>query len=181
MPNRRVFLAVDILPEGIEEWNEAYQRMEAFVIQHGAMYGFASDLKEFDDEQRATIMDLYASDPNASSNGPGRSDMPPSTSAGKLTIELYDDQVPKAAENFFRLCTGDKGKGKAGKQLHYKGCPIHRVLKGFCLQGGDIVKGDGSAGDSIYGNASLLRRKKKEFVLHLCANVCSSPRWEVQR
>lgn len=41
--------------------------------------------------------------------------------------------------------------GKSGKPLHYKGSKIHRLKRGFVLQGGDFVKGDGSAGDSIYG------------------------------
>jgi peptidyl-prolyl isomerase D len=41
--------------------------------------------------------------------------------AGRVVFELYNDIVPKTAENFRTLCTGEKGKGSAGVPLHYKG------------------------------------------------------------
>lgn len=34
-----------------------------------------------------------------------------------------------------------------------QGVVFHRIAKGFCCQGGDIVKGDGSGGDSIHGSS----------------------------
>ena len=95
--------------------------------------------------------EMYDSDPTWTAQGPMRAEAPPPAIAGRLTVTLWDDVAPKAAANFRSLCTGAKGKGKAGKPLHYKGCPIHRVVAGFVAQGGDIVRGDGSAGDSIYG------------------------------
>merc|ERR1712083_148405 len=71
--------------------------------------------------------------------------------AERVTIELYADSVPKTAENFRALCTGERGVGQLGKPLHFKGSKFHRVIPGFMAQGGDITAGNGTGGDSIYG------------------------------
>lgn len=70
----------------------------------------------------------------------------------RLVVELFSDVVPKTAENFRSLCTGEKGSGRStSKPLHYKGSIIHRIVKGFVAQGGDFTRQDGSGGESIYG------------------------------
>ncbi|XP_067663824.1 peptidyl-prolyl cis-trans isomerase D-like [Haliotis asinina] len=73
-------------------------------------------------------------------------------SIGKVVFELFKDKLPKTAENFRALCTGEKGVGPTtGKPLHYKGCPFHRIIKDFMIQGGDFSNHNGTGGESIYG------------------------------
>jgi hypothetical protein len=54
--------------------------------------------------------------------------------AGRITMELFASVVPKTAENFRALCTGEKGVGKSGVKLHYKASKFHRVIPGFMCQ-----------------------------------------------
>ncbi|KAK2747919.1 peptidyl-prolyl cis-trans isomerase cpr6 [Myotisia sp. PD_48] len=92
---------------------------------------------------------------------------------GRVIFELFTDVVPKTADNFRALCTGEKGNGKTSVPLCYKGMQVkppgerlkfelttfysalgsifHRIIKQFMIQGGDFTEFNGTGGESIYG------------------------------
>jgi len=69
------------------------------------------------------------------------------TVLGKVQVGLFDDVVPKTAENFKQLCTSKK------KGFGYVGSKFHRVVPDFVIQGGDFLNGDGTGSVSIYGKS----------------------------
>jgi len=69
----------------------------------------------------------------------------------RVRFALYADTVPRTAENFRSLCTGERGMGRCGQPLHFKNTLVHRVVRRSLIEAGDIENYDGTGGESIYG------------------------------
>lgn len=65
---------------------------------------------------------------------------------GQLDLILYDDDVPKTVDNFVHFLT-DPGLG-------YLNSVFHRIIRGFMVQGGDFLNGDGTGSTSIYNGGN---------------------------
>ncbi|KAI8799364.1 peptidyl-prolyl cis-trans isomerase 1 [Cladochytrium replicatum] len=89
---------------------------------------------------------------------------------GRIVMEIFADAVPKTAENFRALCTGEITT-EAGLHLHYKGSIFHRVIKGFMIQGGDFTNRNGTGGVSVYGekfaDEAFIFKHDKPFLLSM--------------
>ncbi|KAJ3025441.1 UNVERIFIED_CONTAM: cytochrome P450 monooxygenase 7 [Siphonaria sp. JEL0065] len=77
----------------------------------------------------------------------------PLSVVGRIKMELFKDVVPKTAENFRQLCTGEFKRN--GVPQGFKNCTFHRIIKDFMVQGGDFLKGDGTGSTCIYGGDSF--------------------------
>jgi cyclophilin family peptidyl-prolyl cis-trans isomerase len=62
------------------------------------------------------------------------------TDKGAIELEFFPADAPKGVENFRLLA----------KRGYYNGLTIHRIVKGFMLQGGDPM-GNGMGGESAWG------------------------------
>lgn len=91
--------------------------------------------------------------------------------AGRIVFELFHSVVPKTAANFLHLTLGDKGETDGGVKRSYEGCGFHRVIKSFMLQGGDFTNGNGTGGESIYGekfeDENFTLKHDKPFLLSM--------------
>lgn len=148
---RQVFLEIKI--GDIEEHNDAVQRYnkaKAWVKQWTSTYGFSSDnLDELESEDKETLKDIFANDPTASSEQ-WIVDAPTPLAGGRIVIDLFDKECPKTSDNFSSLCTGGKIGKSSKKPLHFLNTRMFRLVKDYMVQGGDVTRGDGSGGDSIF-------------------------------
>ena len=71
--------------------------------------------------------------------------------AGRIVIGLFGDTVPYTVYNFVSLIEGTIQSQTDGNMLTYKNSPFHRIIPGFMAQGGDITRGDGMGGESVWG------------------------------
>ncbi|KAG0702200.1 cyclophilin-like domain-containing protein [Suillus ampliporus] len=125
----------------------AYFTTRNLLANNAAIYGFPSDPQDLSSEQQEMLREIDKSHVL-------RFVPPEPLCVGRLVFELNPEaSLKKTTTNFTALCTGEKGKCKnaRNKELHYLECPIHRIVRDFMAQGGDITRGDGSGGESIYG------------------------------
>jgi peptidylprolyl isomerase len=83
---------------------------------------------------------------------------------GRIVFKLYDDIVPKTAENFRVLCQKVKPEG-------YGNTSFHRIISQFMAQGGDFTHGNGTGGRSIYGekfkDENFIKKHDKPYLLSM--------------
>lgn len=94
--------------------------------------------------------EIYNTNPNLCSEGEIQLVKPVDLPGGKMVIALFKD-TPKTSENFLQLCQGSVVDKKSKVGLHYKNTQFFRRIQNYMAQGGDVTRGDGSGGMSIYG------------------------------
>ena len=148
----RAYLDLDV-----DDAYAQFKRASHFVESCDLKYVLSSKkIDELGGGEVLRLAELYENDFEWAAKGQMQARPQPNC---RVVFELYEDIAPLAVENFLALCRGDRGVDKgSGVKLHYKGCPVHRVVKGFVMQGGDIVKGNGSGGASVRAPSLSLAR-----------------------
>ena len=100
MASEKVFLEVEIRPDGVDEWLAGFERAKEFVKEKGAMYGTGAAIEDLDDDAKEMLAEIYEADAEWSAKGAARFSAPPDVRAGRLVIDLWKAKVPKTAENF---------------------------------------------------------------------------------
>ncbi|KAL7532296.1 hypothetical protein ACHAXR_004545 [Thalassiosira sp. AJA248-18] len=167
----------------------------AFVDATDSRYGFCSkDLRKLGGSELSRMHELMSNDHEWSCKIPTDvqaviTEFPPNGS--RIIFKLYWDIAPLACENFATLCTNGGNSldllssskkttrpvsapmGESGKELTYRNSTIHRVVKGFIVQGGDFVFGNGSGGESIYNGKKFKDERAGLGLKHDKAGVLS--------
>ena len=116
-----------------------FKRASHFVESCDLKYALSSKkIDELGGGEVLRLPELYSNDYEWTAKGAMQARPQPNC---RVVFELYEDIAPLAVENFLALCRGDRGVDKgSGVKLHYKGCPVHRVVKGLqCLRNLCIV------------------------------------------
>ncbi|KAI8890000.1 hypothetical protein K501DRAFT_237652 [Backusella circina FSU 941] len=147
----KVFL--DIKIGNVAEFNDAqarFDKVNSWLKQWYSTYGFSHDTAEqLSAEEKETLHDILANDPTATAEK-WLIDAPIPLGGGKMVFELFGKECPKTCDNFVALCKGGKVGKSSKKELLYKNTTMFRLVRDFIVQGGDVTRGDGSGGDSIY-------------------------------
>ena len=168
----------------------------AFVNATDSRYGFSSkDLRLLGGSELSRIQaeDLIACDhdfaPKLKEVGGFAVAHNLKTDGGRIVLELFWDKAPLACENFMVLCgrtsetDGRRSNSKSsprnvplgvcGKPLTYIGSKIHRVIRGFVMQGGDFVMGNGAGGESIFSGKKFKDERPGLLLKHNRRGVLS--------
>ncbi|KAJ3195577.1 hypothetical protein HK101_011720 [Irineochytrium annulatum] len=132
----------------------AYDRCRALIRAQGPALGIDQATAPEDlDEVQVELVQSAASGPEDSVL---RFQPPPPRPPSRVVIELDAAGCPKASDNFLRLCVGDTdSRTSRGKKLHFKGCPLHRGVRNFMVQTGDVTRHDGSGGESVHAGGKF--------------------------
>jgi peptidylprolyl isomerase len=134
--------------QGDPEWKRSLRRAASLFAQERTGLSPVVEPARRSNNPRV-FLEFASSDPSVKLPSPSR-----------VVIELRADVVPRTAENFRKLCTGEAGsitlvdqKTAVSKQypLHFVGSPVHRIIPGFMIQSGDITRQDGTGGWSTFG------------------------------
>ncbi|ORX56521.1 cyclophilin-like protein, partial [Piromyces finnis] len=148
--NSRIFLDFDIGSiKKYEEEKKAYEVATEFIKENANVYYWPEDITKLDEEQKELAKSIYESNPAWNSKGPIQFNEP-ETIRHRMIFELYFSITPKTCKNFTTIIEGTYISKKVNKPLTYKQVPMHRIIKDFIAQGGDVTRFDGSGGDSIY-------------------------------
>jgi peptidyl-prolyl cis-trans isomerase A (cyclophilin A) len=95
------------------------------------------------------------------------------TSEGRFTARLFDEETPNTVANFAGLADGSKEwtdprTGKKVKQPYFDGTIFHRVIADFMIQGGDpLGQGTGGPGYTFADEFSPKLKHAKAGILSM--------------
>jgi len=145
----KIFLDFDIGSiEKYEKEKKAYEIGCEFVLENASIYGWP-EISNMDEDQIELAKSIYDSNPVWNVKGDIQFKEPKSI-RHRMVFELYTSATPKTCKNFTTIIEGTYVSKKINKPISYKQVPMHRIVKDFIAQGGDVTRFDGSGGDSIY-------------------------------